>query len=74
MENDVQAFKVLKNLVYGEAVYKNEKTTIKLAARSSKHLLLLNPYIGFSSLRNFIFSPKLPYPDKYNHRCMSARG
>ena len=56
---------------------KNEKTTFKLAARSSKHLLLLIPYIGFrlrSSLRNFMFSPKLPYPDKYNHRCMSPRG
>ena len=52
---------------------KNEKTTFKLAAGSSKHLLLLIPYIGFrlrSSLRNFMFSPKLPYPDKYNHRCM----
>ena len=58
---------------HGISFLKNEKTTFELAARSSKHLLLLNPYIGFrlrSSLRNFMFSPKLPYPDKYNHRCM----
>ena len=62
---------------HGISFLKNEKTTFKLAARSSKHLLLLNPYIGFkllSSLRNFNFFPKLPYADKYNDRCMSPRG
>ena len=45
---------------HGISFLKNEKTTFKLAARSSKHLLLLNPYIGFrlrSSLRNFMFFP-----------------
>ena len=55
---------------HGISFLKNEKTTFKLAAR-------LNPYIGFrlrSSLRNFIISPKLPYPDKCNIRWMSPRG
>ena len=32
---------------HGIYFLKNEKTTFELAARSSKHLLLLTPYIGF---------------------------
>ena len=47
---------------HGIPFLKNEKTTFKLAAKSSKHLLLLNPYIGFrlrSCLRNFIFFPQI---------------
>ena len=46
---------------------KNEETTFKLAARSSKHLLLLNPLIGFRLAVRVVAKREVLYSNELTH-------
>ena len=46
---------------------KNEETTFKLAARSSKHLLLLNPNIGFRLAVRVVAKREVLYSNELSH-------
>ena len=52
---------------HGISFLKNEKTTFKLAARSSKHLLLLNPYIGSRLAVRVVAKREVLYSNKLTH-------
>ena len=45
----------------------NEETTFKLAARSSKHLLLLNPRIGFRLAVRVVAKREVLYSNELTH-------
>ena len=52
---------------HGISFLNNEKTTFKLAARPSNHLLLLNHYIGFRLAVRVVAKREVLYSNELTH-------